>query len=147
MVAAVQGQRTQRATDRKPNPFKKFIFRGCWECGEAHSRHECPKWKALLAANNGVPPTGHKGAKDKAWAKWKADKQAHQAAKKKDTINEKKWSAPDSKVKMIKIPEDQMDEFRKIAGKPVWDKWVADNKGDFDAQGLFDLVMKAAGKM
>ena len=67
--------------------------------------------------------------------------------KKKDTINEKKWSAPDSKVKMIKIPEDQMDEFRKIAGKPVWDKWVADNKGDFDAQGLFDLVMKAGRVM
>ena len=89
MVAAVQGQRNPKATDRKPNPFKKFIFRGCWECREAHSRHECPKWKALLAANNGVPPTGHKGAKDKAWAKWKADKQAHQASKKKtaSTIN------------------------------------------------------------
>lgn len=64
----------------------------------------------------------------------------------KDKINEAKWSKSTT-LKMIKIPEKEMEEFRRIAGKPVWDKWVAENKGDFDAQGLFDLVMKAAGKM
>jgi len=63
----------------------------------------------------------------------------------KDKKNEAKWSAPDSKVKMIKIPEDQMTEFRKIAGKPVWDKWVEDNKGSIPAQELLDLVMTNAG--
>ena len=68
------------------------------------------------------------------------------AYKAKDAANEKKWSSADSKVKMIKIPEDQMAEFRKIAGKPVWDKWIADNQGDFDAAALFKLVMQAAGK-
>ena len=46
---------------------------------------------------------------------------------------------------MIKIPDDQMAEFRKIAGKPVWDKWVADNKGKLPAQELLDLVLKNAG--
>lgn len=63
----------------------------------------------------------------------------------KDKINEKKWAAnPD--LKMIEIPEKEMEEFRRIAGKPVWDKWIAEHKDQFDAQGLFDLVMKAAGK-
>ena len=74
---------------------------------------------------------------------YKAIKAAYIA---KDKKNEAKWGAADSKVKMIKIPEDQMAEFRKIAGKPVWDKWVADNKGKLPAQELLDLVFKTAGK-
>ena len=64
---------------------------------------------------------------------------------KKDKVNEAKWSAATSRVKMIKIPEAQMAEFRKIAGKPVWDKWVADNKDKLPAQELLDLVLKNAG--
>jgi len=62
----------------------------------------------------------------------------------KDKKNEAKWSAANSKVKMIKIPDDQMAEFRKIAGKPVWDKWVVDNKDNLPAQELLDLVIKNA---
>jgi hypothetical protein len=46
---------------------------------------------------------------------------------------------------MVKIPEAQMAEFRKIAGKPVWDKWVADNKDKLPAQELLDLVLEKAG--
>lgn len=63
----------------------------------------------------------------------------------KDKANEAKWSAADSKVKMIKIPDDQMAEFRKVAGEPVWEKWVADNSGKLPAQELLDLVLKTAG--
>ena len=63
----------------------------------------------------------------------------------KDKKNEAKWGAADSKVKMVKIPDDQMAEFRKIAGKPVWDQWVADNKDKLPAQELLDLVLKNAG--
>ena len=63
----------------------------------------------------------------------------------KDKKNVAKWSAADSKVKMIEIPADQMAEFRKVAGKPVWDQWVADNKADLPAQELVDLVLKNAG--
>jgi TRAP-type C4-dicarboxylate transport system substrate-binding protein len=63
----------------------------------------------------------------------------------KDKANEKRWSAPGSKVKMIKIPEAQMAQFRKIAGKPLWKAWVAENKGKFAAQELLDLVLKTAG--
>jgi TRAP-type C4-dicarboxylate transport system substrate-binding protein len=47
-------------------------------------------------------------------------------------------------LKPVTYSEGQLEEFRKVAGKPVWDKWVADNKGKFDAQGVLDLVFKAA---
>ncbi len=62
----------------------------------------------------------------------------------KDKINEKKW-AEGGKIKMIKIPEDQMAEFRKIAGQPVWNAWVKENQGSLPAQELLDLVLKTAG--
>lgn len=35
-------------------------------------------------------------------------------------------------------------KFHEVAGKPVWDKWIADNKGKFDAQGVFDKVWEIA---
>jgi hypothetical protein len=31
-----------------------------------------------------------------------------------------------------------------VAGKPVWDQWVAENKDKFDAQGLIDLALQTA---
>ena len=62
----------------------------------------------------------------------------------KDVVNEKKWSAPDSKVKMITIPDSEMAEFRRIAGKPVWDAWVKDNADKFNSQELLDTVLNIA---
>jgi len=50
------------------------------------------------------------------------------------------------KLKPVTYTEAQLDEFRKVAGKPVWDKWVAENKDKFDAQGVLDLVFKTAKK-
>ena len=86
MVLAMQNQRTQRRRneDPKKNAFKKFIFRGCWECGEqGHNRQDCPKWKKIVDST-GKAPQGHQGAKDKAWAKWKSEKAA---SKGKDLVN------------------------------------------------------------
>ena len=58
----------------------KFMFRGCWECStEGYSRHECPAWKKIIDSQ-GRPPAGHKGAKDKAYASWKAKRDAAKAA-------------------------------------------------------------------
>ena len=31
--------------------------------------------------------------------------------------------------------------FQEKAGKPVWDKWIADNQSKFDAKGLFEFLM------
>ncbi|MEM7251362.1 MAG: TRAP transporter substrate-binding protein DctP [Pseudomonadota bacterium] len=71
---------------------------------------------------------------------------AMQAAyQEKDVANEKKWKEG-GKIQMVEIPESEMNEFRKMAGKPVWDAWVADNKDKFPAQELLDLVLKTAGQ-
>jgi TRAP-type C4-dicarboxylate transport system substrate-binding protein len=59
-----------------------------------------------------------------------------------DRENEEKWKKQG--MRLIQFPKEQLDEFRRIAGKPIWDEWVAENKGEFDAQGLLDLVLKAA---
>ena len=48
------------------------------------------------------------------------------------------------KLKPVTYTKAQLEEFRRVAGKPVWDKWVADNKDKFDAQGVLDLVFKTA---
>ena len=51
----------------------RFIFPGCWQCGlEGHQRKDCSEWKSICGAD-GLPPPGHKGARDKAYAKWKAN--------------------------------------------------------------------------
>jgi len=50
----------------------------------------------------------------------------------------------EKKLKAVRYSDAQLEEFRKIAGKPVWDKWVADNKDKFDGQALIDLVLKTA---
>ena len=64
------------------------------------------------------------------------------AYQKKDVENLKTWP---KKMKAITIPEDQMAEFRKQAGKPIWDEWVAEaSKTVPEAQELLDLLLKTA---
>ncbi|WP_170844689.1 hypothetical protein [Aliiruegeria lutimaris] len=33
----------------------------------------------------------------------------------------------------VTYTEEQLAEFREIAGKPVWDTWIAENQDKFDA--------------
>ena len=87
MIAALgqQGAATQRPSKGKGKgkggQGNKFMFRGCWECGqEGHSRHECEIWKKLLDSQ-GRPPADHKGAKDKAYLAWKAKRDAARVRK------------------------------------------------------------------
>ena len=49
-----------------------------------------------------------------------------------------------SKLKEVNMMKKHLAEFRKTAGKPVWDAWVAANKDKFDAQALIDLVFETA---
>lgn len=44
----------------------------------------------------------------------------------------------------ITYSDAQIAKFREVAGKPVWDAWIADNSEKFDAQGLFDAVWEYA---
>jgi TRAP-type C4-dicarboxylate transport system substrate-binding protein len=46
-----------------------------------------------------------------------------------------------SKLKEILYTEAELKRFREVAGKPVWDKWVADNKDKFDAQNVLDTLL------
>ena len=52
-----------------------------------------------------------------------------------------------SKLKEIKYDEKTLAEFRKTAGKPVWDAWVNANKDKFDAQALLDLIFATAKQL
>ena len=61
----------------------------------------------------------------------------------KDIINVKKW-ADNPKLTAVKILENEMAEFRKIGGEPLWNDWVRENEGKIPAQELLDLVLKTA---
>jgi L-rhamnose mutarotase len=49
---------------------------------------------------------------------------------------------PMFKEKMTEIlySDETLAEFRKVAGEPVWNQWVADNKDKFDAQNVLDTM-------
>jgi len=61
-------------------------------------------------------------------------------------IDKKNLPIIEKRLKKVAYTDAQLEEFRKIAGKPVWDKWVADNQSKFDAKGLLDLVFKTAAE-
>jgi TRAP-type C4-dicarboxylate transport system substrate-binding protein len=66
-----------------------------------------------------------------------------------DTIQIAAWQDKDKvnlpvfkqKMKEILYSPEELKRFQEIAGKPVWDKWIADNQSKFDAKGLFDFMM------
>ena len=60
---------------------------------------------------------------------------------KKDRENLATWP---QKMTPVTIEPEAMAEFRKIGGEPLWKEWVRENQGDFDAQGLLDLVLNTA---
>lgn len=64
------------------------------------------------------------------------------AYQKKDIENLKEWP---KKMTAITIPGEQMEEFRKIGGEPIWGEWVAEtSKTVPEAQELLDLLLKTA---
>ena len=60
-----------------------------------------------------------------------------------DVENVKRWKE-EGKIQLVEIPEEEMAEFRRIGGKPVWDAWIEENKDELPAQELFDLVISTA---
>ena len=49
-----------------------------------------------------------------------------------------------AKMQAIEYSDEQLAQFRKVGGAPVWHDWVNKHKGEFDAQGLLDHVMTTA---
>ena len=44
----------------------------------------------------------------------------------------------------IEYSAEELARFKEIAGKPVWDEWIAANKDKFDSQGVFDAIWQYA---
>ncbi|MGJ8611129.1 MAG: C4-dicarboxylate ABC transporter substrate-binding protein [Octadecabacter sp.] len=47
-------------------------------------------------------------------------------------------------LEKIVYSDEQIAEFREVAGQPVWDAWIEANSDKFDAQGLFDAIWEYA---
>jgi hypothetical protein len=46
------------------------------------------------------------------------------------------------KLQEIKYSDADLKKFEQIGGKPIWDKWVADNQSKFDAKGVLEALLK-----
>jgi TRAP-type C4-dicarboxylate transport system substrate-binding protein len=53
---------------------------------------------------------------------------------------------PAFEAAMQKIVYDDatLAQFKEVAGKPVWDRWIAENADKFDSQDVFDQVWALA---
>jgi len=77
------------------------------------------------------------------WAKLPAQVEAYVE------IDKKNLPMFQARLKPVTYSPAQLAEFQRVAGKPVWDKWVEENKGRFNGQELIDTVFriaKAGGK-
>lgn len=59
-----------------------------------------------------------------------------------DKINLAKWKKMG--LTAVTLPAREIANFRRIGGEPIWDAWVSENKDDFPAQKLLDLVLNTA---
>jgi TRAP-type mannitol/chloroaromatic compound transport system substrate-binding protein len=59
-------------------------------------------------------------------------------------IDKKNLPMFQQRLKPVTYTKAQLEEFRRVAGKPVWDKWVEENKGRFNGQELIDAILKIA---
>lgn len=50
----------------------------------------------------------------------------------------------ESTMTEIIYSDEQLAEFREIAGRPVWDEWIETNKDLFDSQAVFDAIWEYA---
>lgn len=51
-----------------------------------------------------------------------------------------------AKLEEVRFTKEQLAEFQKTAGQPVWDEWVAENQDKFDAKGLVEAVQAEIAK-
>lgn len=66
-----------------------------------------------------------------------------------EEIDRKNLPMLQAKLKPVTYTPAQLAEFQRVAGKPVWDKWVEENKARFNGQELIDTIFriaKAGGK-
>jgi len=59
-------------------------------------------------------------------------------------IDKKNLPMFQQRLKPVTYSKAQLEEFQRVAGKPVWDKWVHENKSRFNGQQLIDAILKIA---
>lgn len=59
-------------------------------------------------------------------------------------IDKKNLPMFQKRLKPVTYTKAQLEEFQRVAGKPVWNKWVEENKGRFNGQELIDVILKVA---
>jgi TRAP-type mannitol/chloroaromatic compound transport system substrate-binding protein len=59
-------------------------------------------------------------------------------------IDKKNLPMFEARLKPVTYTKEQLAEFQRVAAKPVWDKWVAENKARFNGQELIDIILKTA---
>ena len=59
-------------------------------------------------------------------------------------IDKKNLPMFQQRLKPVTYTKAQLEEFQRVAGRPVWDKWVEENKGRFNGQELIDAILKIA---
>ena len=60
-----------------------------------------------------------------------------------DIDNEERWRAG-SRIEMVEFSESEMEKFRRIAGRPIWNAWVDENEGEIPARELLQIVLDTA---
>ena len=61
-------------------------------------------------------------------------------------IDKKNLPMLKAKLKEVKFSDAELAKFRAAAGKPVIDKWIAENQGKFDAKGVINTIFAAIGR-
>ncbi len=50
----------------------------------------------------------------------------------------------EARLEKIVYTDEQLERFREVAGKPVWEEWIAENEDKFDARGVIQRVLEIA---
>lgn len=61
-----------------------------------------------------------------------------------EEIDEENLPMLEEELEPITYTDEQLAKFREQGGRPVWEEWVAENEGQFDAQDMLDLVLQTA---
>ncbi|MEZ5649351.1 MAG: TRAP transporter substrate-binding protein DctP [Burkholderiaceae bacterium] len=61
-------------------------------------------------------------------------------------IDKKNLPAFKKKLEEVRFTKEQLAEFQKTAGEPVWNEWIAENQDKFDAKGLVAAVQAEIAK-
>ncbi len=53
----------------------------------------------------------------------------------------------EERLEKIVYTDEQLEKFREVAGKPVWEEWIAENKDRFDGRALIDRIFEIAKRV